>query len=58
MDPISCTGPNLRESVDNLVGSAGATRGIFRIDVAAFDDHYVTSLIDNQVGLLADALQI
>ena len=58
MDPLSCTGPNRRESVDNLVASVGATRVLFRIDVAAFDVHHATSLLDNQLGLLADALQI
>lgn len=58
MDPISCTEPNLRESVDNSVGSVGATRVLFRIDVAAFGVHHATSQIDNQLGLLADALQI
>ncbi len=57
-DPISCTGPAQRESVDNSAGSAGATRVLFRKGVAAFDVHYVTGLLDNQLGLLADALQI
>jgi len=31
---------------------------LFRIDVAAFGVHHATSQIDNQLGLLADALQI
>ena len=31
---------------------------LFRIDVVAFDVQRATSLLDNQLGLLADALQI
>lgn len=58
MDPISYTGRAQRESVDNLAGSAGATRVLFRIGVAAFDVHYATSLLDNQLGLEAYALRI
>jgi len=58
VDPISYTEPTQREFVDNSAGSAAATRVLFRIGVVAIDVHHVTNLLDNQLGLLADALQI